>query len=250
MRDIEAKTGTFIEAEELAYPLGSLNASRRRFSARCPDGIIRSGICSIPDTYFSIPARLRVKGKSVVGYITAESEDSGTTIIFIANQSCPNHALVEEKTMSDSVASAVSGLSVYVHIARLLNTIGDMKVSKPLVSSWERAWPLVLADMVKAYLPSGSGIDAGVKLDDRSTRDRIVLTFGFHFMDDNGCYDGWESYTLYVRPSLAFGIDLKLVGPNRNDIKDCLYETFDYALRQVVPDEAYRKLVRDNQNSV
>lgn len=86
-------------------------------------------------------------------------------------------------------------------------------------------------DSLESMLPSGSGIDNGTKIDrDRSTSNKIVLTFGFHHMDENGFYDGWTEHTLTVRPSLAFGTDLTISGPNRNQIKDYLYETFSHCL--------------------
>lgn len=61
---------TFLDPEERAYPTGSLQSSRRHFRAVCPDGVERSGICGIADTFFSIPARLKAHGKTVTGYVT------------------------------------------------------------------------------------------------------------------------------------------------------------------------------------
>lgn len=62
---------TFLEPEEYCYPSGSLRKSRRRFGALCPDGMVRIGVCGIPDTYFSIPARLSARGRTVTGYVLA-----------------------------------------------------------------------------------------------------------------------------------------------------------------------------------
>lgn len=84
-------------------------------------------------------------------------------------------------------------------------------------------------------LPSGSGIDAGVKFDfDKSTPEKLVFHFGFHHMNDVGMYDGWNDYTLTVTPSLQFGFHIKISGANRNDIKDYLYQIFQYALAEEV----------------
>ena len=52
-------------------------------------------------------------------------------------------------------------------------------------------------------------------------------------MDDAGFYDGWTGHTITITPSFS-GINLRISGPNRNDIKDYLYETFDYALSRDV----------------
>lgn len=82
-------------------------------------------------------------------------------------------------------------------------------------------------------LPSGSGIDAGTTIDlAASTPDRIVLTMSFHHMNDGGFYDGWTDHTIVVRPSLAFGVDLRVTGRNRNEIKDYLHDVYALALRE------------------
>ena len=98
----------------------------------------------------------------------------------------------------------------------------------------------VLEIIQKECLPSGSGIDSGCRITvkDLATRGResFEITFGFHFMDEYGYYDGWEDYRLVVRPSLLTLLDLKIVGKNRNDIKDYLYDTFDSALREGLPE--------------
>jgi hypothetical protein len=82
-------------------------------------------------------------------------------------------------------------------------------------------------------LPSGSGIDNGCEIDVYSSKpNRLVITFSFHHMDENGYYDGWTEHKAIVRPSLCFGIDLHITGPHRNQIKDYLHETLEYALTQ------------------
>jgi hypothetical protein len=66
---------TQLDPEEYAYPSGALRNSRRHFSAICLDGKVRRGTCGVPDTFFSIPARLKAKGKTVTGYVTIDSSD-------------------------------------------------------------------------------------------------------------------------------------------------------------------------------
>lgn len=85
-------------------------------------------------------------------------------------------------------------------------------------------------------LPHGSGIDGENEIDlDRSTSEKIVLHTSYHHMDENGMYDGWTEHTLTVTGSLQFGFGMKISGPNRNDIKDYLHETFaDELNREVV----------------
>jgi hypothetical protein len=69
--------GTWLEAESFAYPAGGF--TRRAYvelvrnthnPVELPYGRCYVVKCSIPDTYFTIPARLRVKGRTVKGYIS------------------------------------------------------------------------------------------------------------------------------------------------------------------------------------
>jgi hypothetical protein len=86
-----------------------------------------------------------------------------------------------------------------------------------------------LADM----LPHGSGIDSGTKIDlDASHAEKIVLYTSFHHMNDGG-YDGWTEHIVTVTPSFS-SINLRISGRNRNEIKDHLYEMFEYALTRSV----------------
>lgn len=86
-------------------------------------------------------------------------------------------------------------------------------------------------------LPSGSGIDCGTKIDEELSRpEKVVLTFSFHHMDENGYYDGWSDYRCEVTPSFS-GIDCRIVGRDRNMIKDYLGETFGYALSRLYTSE-------------
>jgi hypothetical protein len=68
---------TFLEPEEKAYPKGGFS---RRGSAilqknehnpvDLPYGEIRDIRASIPDTYFSIPAKLRYNKRKILGFLT------------------------------------------------------------------------------------------------------------------------------------------------------------------------------------
>jgi len=87
-----------------------------------------------------------------------------------------------------------------------------------------------LADM----LPSGSGIDCGTVLErDECTASKLVLICEFHHMNDAGMYDGWTTHKIVVTP-LFDGIDMKIGGRDRNDIKDYLADTYHHALTQDV----------------
>jgi hypothetical protein len=82
-------------------------------------------------------------------------------------------------------------------------------------------------DSMLELLPSGSGIDSGVKFDwQRSTKDKLIFTFGFHHMDEHGGYDGWTEHMLVIRPDLQEGFTLTIGGKDRNHIKEYLYQLF------------------------
>jgi hypothetical protein len=87
--------------------------------------------------------------------------------------------------------------------------------------------------LVSRYLPSGSGWDNGTKLDyNMSNANRLVFHGSFHHMNDNGFYDGWTDHQVIVTASLTSGIDVRVTGRNRNDIKDYLAEMFQHMLTQ------------------
>lgn len=100
-------------------------------------------------------------------------------------------------------------------------------------TEWFDKWTDRILELSK-LLPSGAGIDNGTIIAmSESHAEKIVLHTAFHHMNDAGFYDGWTEHTVIVTPSFR-GINLRISGRNRNDIKDHLYETFDYALKQEV----------------
>src|SRR5690242_28193 len=77
-------------------------------------------------------------------------------------------------------------------------------------SEWLDHWTGQLEQYARNELPSGSGIDSGTKIDLDASNDKIVvLTLGYHHMDENGYYDGWTDHTIRVRPAFN-GIDLTI----------------------------------------
>ncbi len=98
-------------------------------------------------------------------------------------------------------------------------------------AEWPPKHEQSILELVKQYMPSGSGVDCGTKIDlDKSTPNKLVFHFSYHHMNSDGMYDGWTDHSAIVTPSLAFGFDLKITGQNRDDIKEYLYETFREAL--------------------
>ncbi len=81
--------------------------------------------------------------------------------------------------------------------------------------------------LLDEFMPHGSGIDNGVTFDyEKSTEKHLIFHFAYHFMDENGYYDGWGDFTLHVTPCLWQGYDLRITGKDRNDVKDYFYQVF------------------------
>ncbi len=96
-------------------------------------------------------------------------------------------------------------------------------------------WDEELDWVEKNALPSGSGIDSGTTIDrDASHDELVVLETSYHHMNDVGSYDGWTQHTIRVRPSFLGGFKLSISGPNRNDIKEYLHQTYDCALSMML----------------
>jgi hypothetical protein len=90
-----------------------------------------------------------------------------------------------------------------------------------------------IEELINNYIPSGSGLDDGVKLDyHRSNKNKLVFNTSFHHIDNNGNYTGWTDHTITVVPDLISDIHLGIDGINRNEIKPYLEELFRNALKQ------------------
>lgn len=99
---------------------------------------------------------------------------------------------------------------------------------------WFDKHETTIEDLVKEHMPSGSGIDAGTKIDlDKSNGEKLVFTAGYHHMNDGGMYDGWTEHTIVVTPSFD-GINIKITGRDRNHIKEYLFDVYHTALNQEV----------------
>ena len=91
-------------------------------------------------------------------------------------------------------------------------------------------------ERLESHLPSGSGLDLGPRIDDRSRENHIVISHcDFHHMSEHGFYDGWTEHTVVITPSLAWGIDVRVTGRDRNEIKEYIGEIFHDNLTAMVP---------------
>jgi hypothetical protein len=106
-------------------------------------------------------------------------------------------------------------------------------------TEWFGKHHLRLELLVKEYMPSGSGINAGTSLM-LSKQKTGELRFGtsFQHMNSDGYYEGWTSHEIIVRPNLAHGFDLQITGQNKNGIKEYLGDIFHIALSQMIDSNA------------
>lgn len=86
-------------------------------------------------------------------------------------------------------------------------------------------------EIMRDILPSGSGWDNATTFDfDHSTPEKLRMFGQYHHMDDGGGYAGWTEHTITVSASLVFGLDIRISGRNRNDIKEYLHDLFHHCL--------------------
>lgn len=127
-------------------------------------------------------------------------------------------------------------MTVIEHIASIVDALTRCN------PDWTARHNATLDRLERDYLPSGSGIDSGTKIDrERSKRDRIVLTTEFHHMDgESGMYCGWTEHEIIITPSFIGRFDVRITGRDRNEIKDYLGQLFHDALSEVLPYESLR----------
>lgn len=67
----------------------------------CEDGIGRSAYCSAAgaDTFYSIPARVSVRGRTVSGYVTADDVDGARVWLFVAYRYGANAGAILESAV-------------------------------------------------------------------------------------------------------------------------------------------------------
>ena len=115
-------------------------------------------------------------------------------------------------------------MAVYKELASRFHAWQSCKESGN--EEWQENHSNSIEEMVYTHLPSGSGIDSGNSFDyDHSKKDRLVINSAFHAMDPQGFYNGWINYQVIIKPSLAFGLNLQILGRfgKRQDIKEYLH---------------------------
>jgi hypothetical protein len=94
-----------------------------------------------------------------------------------------------------------------------------------------------LQELVKFWMPSGSGIDCGTQIViGASNPTKLHFTFDYHHMNQHGFYCGWTSHGLIVCADFD-DFTMQIIGQHRSKKKhetqifhDYLYDTFRHAL--------------------
>lgn len=92
-------------------------------------------------------------------------------------------------------------------------------------------WRDYIDYVVARHAPRGSGFDNGTTLNADCTRiggrapQRLVFDTAFHHMHESGVYDGWTHHQVWVYPWFD-GLDIRITGRDRADIKDYIAEIF------------------------
>lgn len=117
-------------------------------------------------------------------------------------------------------------MKVIERIAQSCNVI------KTCNQEWQDKHDEILSDIESNYLPHGSGIDMGSKIDrEASSLDKVVILLSYHHMDENGFYDGWTEHKVVVKPSfISDYVDITITGRNKNFIKEYLGDLYYYEL--------------------
>ncbi len=101
-------------------------------------------------------------------------------------------------------------------------------------TEWRQKWDDRLVRIEREILPSGSGIDSGTTIN-RDRTDGVLLETSFHHMSEHGYYDGWTDHVVHVTPAFT-GIEITVTGPDKNDIREYLADTFEHVLTSEIAD--------------
>lgn len=88
-------TGTL--REQVTYYYGMWHIPIKTTNVKCSDGRLRVAYyVGEPDTYFSQPARMQVKGKTVAGSLYCDEDSMGHYLSFSAYQYRKNHDVLPQ----------------------------------------------------------------------------------------------------------------------------------------------------------
>ena len=119
---------------------------------------------------------------------------------------------------------------LYSELASTVDAMHTCEQKPEQYGEWARKHEETISKLVHERMPSGSGFDCGTQMDcSQSHAEKLVFTTSYHHMHESGMYDGWTDHTVTVTPSFG-GINIRISGRNRNDIKEYMHDTFYQAL--------------------
>jgi hypothetical protein len=113
---------------------------------------------------------------------------------------------------------------IYKSIAKSLNAWSNCVKSNN--KEWEDKHEERISELINE-LPHGSGLDGEWSLDFEKSNDKqLTFYMQYHCMNENGMYDGYVDFTLKVKASLQFDVDLFITGNfgKYQDVKEYLYD--------------------------
>ena len=120
-------------------------------------------------------------------------------------------------------------MKIYQKIATCLQAMENCEKSGN--NEWFVRHGETINNLVREHLPSGGGWDRGTIIDyGKSTPEKLVFFGSFHHMDEHGGYTAWTDHIITVKASLAFEIEIKISGHDRNGIKEMLHQMFNDSL--------------------
>jgi hypothetical protein len=128
---------------------------------------------------------------------------------------------------------------VYQKIASTFNAYQNCIVSGN--QEWKDRHEKTINDIMENNLPNGYGFDIGISFDFENSKDnKLIMLSSYHLMNDNGMYDGWIDFKIIVKPSLAFGFTIDIIGPFSRlrschyGLKDYIAEIIDHCLNKTI----------------
>ncbi len=129
---------------------------------------------------------------------------------------------------------------LYSELASTVDAMRRCEKNPVQYGDWATKHTNRISELVRDYLPSGSGFDNGTSIDlEASHAEKLVFQTSFHHMDSDGYYCGWTDHTVTVTPSFN-GMNIRVSGRDRNEIKDYIADAFQIALGNDLQKETIR----------
>lgn len=111
---------------------------------------------------------------------------------------------------------------LYRELSATIQAYKNCLAANPQNTEWAKKHRETLMRLVD-LLPYGSGIES-LEVDfEKSHLEKIIVYLSFHHMNADGFYCGYTDHTITITPSFHDGVNLRISGSNRQDIKEYLH---------------------------